>query len=274
MFCLASLLSPFCSHSLSLSLCSGSHRPSFRRGPVRPLAWLLAKFCAVSWRCACLARCQHGSTMRCATMSCVCSTRGTHHALNLHLHLASPGPQLLSLAEFTLPEHSLLSHSSSCASCALLSSYATCTRASSRASCSLFSSSSRASSALLSSSRTSCALLSSRASSALLSSSRASCALLSSLPHAPHALSPHPQDLAVSHLFSSLPLSALLSAPLSPHALSSLSPHSLHTSSSPLSSFLLALLLVFLALLVLLVLLAPRSPRPTPPLVHTPLTSG
>ena len=109
LFCLSS---PFLPFSVSLFLPTGSLRPSFRRGPVRPLAWLLARFCAVPWRCACVVRCQHGSTMRCATMSCVCSTRGTHHALNLRLLLAPPGPQLFSLAQFALPEHSLLSHSS------------------------------------------------------------------------------------------------------------------------------------------------------------------
>ena len=59
-----------------------------------------------------VARCQHGSTMRYATMSCVCSTRGTPRALNSHFLVAPPGPQLLFLAQLVLPEHSLLSRSS------------------------------------------------------------------------------------------------------------------------------------------------------------------
>ena len=119
-----------------LSLCLfGSSRVSPTQLPlrtVRPLAWLLATFCAVTWRCACVARCQHGSTMRCATMSCVCSTRGTPQAMNSHLLLAHlgpsrrprappgfslrshapPGPQLLFLTQLVLPEHSLPSRSS------------------------------------------------------------------------------------------------------------------------------------------------------------------
>ena len=75
---------------LPLRQSSGSLRPSSRRGPVRPLVWLLARFCAVPWRCACVVRGQHGSTTRFATTSCVCSTRGTHRALNSHLLLAPP----------------------------------------------------------------------------------------------------------------------------------------------------------------------------------------
>ena len=92
--------------------CRVASFPAGLSHPVSVTDLFSRKFCAVPWRCACVARCQHGSTTRCATMSCVCSTRGTHHALNLHLLLAPPGPQLLSLAQFALPEHSLLSHSS------------------------------------------------------------------------------------------------------------------------------------------------------------------
>ena len=42
---------PISAH-LPLRLSSGSLRPSSRRGPVWPLVWLLARFCAVPWRCA------------------------------------------------------------------------------------------------------------------------------------------------------------------------------------------------------------------------------
>ena len=87
-----SLRCSFCSVSLSFRLPLGSLRPSFRCGPLRPHAWLLARFCAVPWRCACVVRCQHGSTNLFATMSCVCSKRGSLRALNSYLLLAHLGP--------------------------------------------------------------------------------------------------------------------------------------------------------------------------------------
>ena len=78
---------------LPLRLDVGPLRHRLHLEPVRRLLWLLARLGAFPWRCACVARCQHGSTMRCATMSCVCSTRGTPRALNSHFlvaHLRSP----------------------------------------------------------------------------------------------------------------------------------------------------------------------------------------
>ena len=94
---------------------------------VRPLVWLLAKFCAVHWHCASVVQCRHGSTVHFATMPRVCSTRCfcLSRALNSYLLLfflqriplalfslllpraplgpsprssCPPGPQLLSLA--------------------------------------------------------------------------------------------------------------------------------------------------------------------------------
>ena len=80
------LSSQFCL-SLSFHLSLGSFRPSFRRAPFRPPVWLLANFCAVLWRCACVVRCRHRSTMRIATMSCACSTRGSPRSRALNSHL-------------------------------------------------------------------------------------------------------------------------------------------------------------------------------------------
>ena len=79
--CLSVCLLPHFSHSAS-SARRWTSPPRLHLEPVRRLFWLLARLGAFPWRCACVARCQHGSTMRCATMSCVCATRGTPRALN------------------------------------------------------------------------------------------------------------------------------------------------------------------------------------------------
>ena len=199
LFCLASPLSPF----FSLSLPTGSPRPSFRRGPVRPHAWLLARFCAVPWRSACVVRGQHGSTTRFATTSCVCSTRGTHDALNLHLLLPLPwAPTLFLSTHFSLtpPELWRLLRS------LLLSRLLRSPSSSSPLLPRILRSPPLAPRALSSPPLAPRALSSPRAPPALSSPRPLAPPALSSFPHAPHALSPHPQDLAVSHIFSSLPL--------------------------------------------------------------------
>ena len=66
--------------------------------PVRLLFWLLARFVDGLAPSACVVRCRHGSTMRFATMSCVCSIRGSRHSHALKSHLL----QRISLALFSL----------------------------------------------------------------------------------------------------------------------------------------------------------------------------
>ena len=103
------LFSPI-SPPLPLRRSSGSLRRCHHREPVRLLFWLLARFVDALAPSASVVRCPHGSTMRFSTMSCVYSTRGSLHALNLFpsvlqrislalpsllLHRALKGPQLL-----------------------------------------------------------------------------------------------------------------------------------------------------------------------------------
>ena len=55
-------------------------------------SWLLATLFDGLAPSAGVGRCPYGPTMRFATRSCVCSTRGSPHALNSHLLLAHLGP--------------------------------------------------------------------------------------------------------------------------------------------------------------------------------------
>ena len=70
-------------------------RPSLSHALPARLLWLLATLFDDLAPSAGVVRCCLGPTMRSATMSCVCSTRGSPHALNSHLLLAhlEPSPR-------------------------------------------------------------------------------------------------------------------------------------------------------------------------------------